>query len=201
MIKEYLNFNCSVDCEYSSFCCQVPTEVIRHNDSQIDILIFGMGPGREEEREKRCFIGRSGKYMRSIIKYLWDHPTVGLFNLAISNNVRFRPVDEYDKDREPTKEEINRCIIHLKRDILALNPKVIVPVGKNASNTLLDLKNAPMSNIRGVSYELEIDGMRRIIVPTWHPSFLVRQYGKFDPSKNNFHDNQFISDITYAINY
>lgn len=126
MIKTFIDCNCTISCPYSSTCCRVPTEVIRHEGRQgqgIDILIFGMGAGKDEERQKRCFVGRSGKYLRQIIKHIWD--TREVFNLAISNNVRFHPMDANGKDREPTQEEIARCISLLKNDIKLLNPRAI----------------------------------------------------------------------------
>lgn len=197
--KEFIPCNCTnKNCSYFTFCDMLPTEVIRHQNREgIDILIFGQGAGKEESKLKRCFVGRSGKYMRSIIKHLWD--TYGVFNLAISNNVRFHPMDENGKDREPTPAEISRCLPHLLQDIVFLNPKVIMPVGKNAASTFLTIGNSSMTAVRGHIYSPAIFGSLRKVIPTWHPSFLVRQYGKFVPYTNNQHDNEFINDILLAI--
>lgn len=200
MVKTFIDCNCVTLCPYSNTCCKVPTEVIRHEGRQgIDILIFGMGAGKDEEKQKRCFVGRSGKYMRQIIKHIWD--TRKVFNLAISNNVRFHPMDANGKDREPTREEIDRCLPLLIEDIRLLNPLAIVPVGKNATCTFHDFSNQTMTMLRGKSYDIEIPSQEVIInvVPTWHPSFLTRQYGTFKPEENNKFDKEFISDIHKAL--
>jgi DNA polymerase len=206
MRKEFLEFTCTKECPYTSTCCRLPTEVIKHEGREgIDILIFGQGAGKDEAKIGRCFVGRSGKYMRSIIKSLWDNPEVGPFNIALTNNVRFRPEDENGKDRMPTAEEISRCITHLHRDIAQLNPKVIVPVGKNAtlsilntSPTFLNVSIATMISLRGNVFT-NTNGIKRTVIPTWHPSFLCRQYGGFDPTKNNKYDKEFIADILKAL--
>jgi uracil-DNA glycosylase family 4 len=198
MQKTFIDCNCEIACPYSTTCCQVPTEVIMHEGrSGIDIFIFGMGAGKDEEKQKRCFVGRSGKYMRSIIKHIWDQRSV--FNLAISNNVRFHPMDENGKDREPTPIEISRCVRILLNDIANLNPKVIIPVGKNALSTLIDIGSSPMKDLRGHLYEVTLQGREYHVLPTWHPSYLTRQYGKFIPYTMNQHDNEFISDILRAL--
>lgn len=198
MVKSFLEVDCKqVNCPYSLTCCKVPTEVIQHEGRQgTDIFIFGMGAGKDEEKQRRCFVGRSGKYMRSIIKHLWD--TQGVFNLAISNNVRFHPMDENGKDREPTPSEIDRCIVFLLSDILYLKPRAIIPVGKNATSSLLNITTS-MTSLRGNIYTTDIMGHNFNVIPTWHPSYLTRQYGTFNPYTNNQHDNEFIHDILLAL--
>lgn len=205
--KEFIPCNCNKqDCPYFSSCDMTSTEVIRHDGREgIDILIFGMGSGKEESKLKRCFVGRAGKYMRSIIQHMWNQS--GVFNIALSNNVRFHPMDENGKDREPTVEEISRCLPFLEYDIINLQPRAIVPVGRNATSTLQFIGDTAMGKLRGRPFEHSILYSTVIgrmvcstkIVPTWHPSYLCRSYGSFDPSKNNLYDNHFMSDIRLAL--
>ena len=71
IIKEFIEVNCTKECTYQETCCKVSTEVIKHEGrEEIDILIFGCGAGKEESKVRKCFQGRSGKYLRSIIKYM-----------------------------------------------------------------------------------------------------------------------------------
>jgi uracil-DNA glycosylase family 4 len=198
--KQYLEFECTTNCLHNSSCCKVPTEVIRITEyDSIDILIFGQGAGKDEERLRRPFVGRAGKYMRNIIKYLWDNEFCGKFNLALSNNVRFHPTNLEGKDREPTRNEISKCFGHLIQDISLIDPKVIVPVGKNAACSILEWDTAIMSKIRGKTYNRLVNGKDRVIVPTWHPSYLVRNYGSFNTSQNRKLDTEFITDILVAL--
>lgn len=195
MEKKFIPVNCNKHfCPHINTCCQVPTEVIINNKNKgIDIFIFGIGAGKDEEKQQRCFVGVSGKYMRCIIKYIWE--THSFFNLAISNNVRFHPVDSRGKDREPTKDEIELCKTFLIEDIRKLKPKVIIPVGKNAARTFLEYpQDTAMGKMRG-EHIIYLADDKRIIRPTYHPSFLIRQYGSFKPEENNIYDNYFIQDI------
>lgn len=199
MNKTFLPIECNkTNCPHHSYCCRVPTEVNVHEGRNgIDILIFGMGAGKDEERLRRCFVGRAGKYMRAVIKHIWDSSSI--FNLAISNNVRFHPMDELGKDREPTAEEIGFCIEHLIKDINTLNPRVIIPVGRNATRTFLNFpEEATMGKMRG-TYTAKIGEHERIINPTYHPSFLCRNYGSFKPKENNLYDGYFITDILKSL--
>ena len=203
IIKNFIPCNCSkIECQHFNTCDMLPTEVIKHqelNNDKIDILIFGMGSGKTESRLHVPFCGRSGKYMRSIIKHLWD--TNNIFNLAISNNVRCHPMDENKKDREPTPEEISMCISFLIQDIITLDPKVIIPVGRNASRTFLTFsEDTSMGKMRG-THKAFIGGKERIIIPTYHPSFLTRNYGTFKPEDNNLYDRYFITDILEGLGY
>jgi DNA polymerase len=205
MIKEFIQCNCNKkECRYFESCDMLPTEVIRHKEREkIDILVFGQGSGETESKLKKPFVGRAGSYMRHIIKYLWDKGEI--FNIALSNNIRFRPtnlnknppeIKKYITNREPTIEEINRCKIHLLDDINLLQPEYIIPLGKNALKVFMDIDdNILMKNIRGKLYN--INNLR--ILPTYHPSFLLRQYNKFQPEKNNYYDNLFIEDIKQCL--
>jgi len=195
--KEFIEVNCTKECIHQNTCCKVSTEVIRHKEliyDDIDLFIFGMGAGKDEAKQGRCFIGRSGQYMRSIIKHIWDNEK--LFNLAISNNVRCHPQDSNGKDRAPTDAEINTCIEHLNKDLRDLKPKVIIPVGKNAACTYFPSNiGKSMTSIRGIP----VKALDYTFIPTWHPSFLTRSYGKFNPEANNKFDKEFIFDILKAV--
>jgi DNA polymerase len=137
--------------------------------------------------------------MRQIIKHIWD--THGAFNLALTNNARFHPMDNNGKDREPTKEEIERCLPILLSDIYNLNPITIMPVGKNAASTFLAIEGQTMTMIRGGTFTKTIGNRISRVIPTWHPSFLTRQYGTFKPEAKNKFDNEFIQDICKAMDW
>jgi uracil-DNA glycosylase family 4 len=199
--KEFIACNCNKqDCPYFTTCDRLPTEIIRHQDRVgIDILISGMGSGKTESELKIPFCGRSGKYMREVILHLWN--TFGIFNIAMSNNVRFHPIDEFGKDRPPTKEEISRCISLLEVDIDYLQPKIIMPVGKNAINTFKDFEEESVGAIRGRPFLSTKLSTSYNCIGTWHPSFLCRSYGRFDCNAFNLYDNQFIKDIKSAVEF
>jgi DNA polymerase len=145
-------------------------------------MFVGQGAGKDEDISmnprntlRQPFVGKAGAYLRNIIKFLWDNGLV--FNVAISNSVRFHPLDPTGgKDRAPTAEEIGDCIYLLDRDIEAVKPKMLIALGISTSNALVPATaGAAMGKIAGSAHEY--NGVKT--VPLYHPSFLTRNYGKF----------------------
>jgi uracil-DNA glycosylase family 4 len=204
--KDAINVKCIEDhCPHFLNCCKIVTEVVyaRDSDNIIDVMIVGMGAGKDDSEKQRPFTGMSGKYLRSLIKHMWNDK---LFNIALSNTVRCWPsiktltVDKkvIVKDREPTKEEINFCISNLWKDIQYLKPKSIVTVGKSATSSVAQIvTSATMSSIRGKRYTAR----GYDIVATWHPAYLTRIHGVFNAVEKQKEDLEMIEDITTAINF
>lgn len=201
MNKEYISTGCKKDCKLYHTCCHLPTEVVRHKGNKIDVLFCGQGAGKDEERLKRPFVGRAGKYLRNLLMHIWKD--YGKFNIALTNNVRFRPYEikgNKKKNREPTDEEISICKYILLRDIDILNPSVIIPLGKNASQSLIqDSEKLNMTQLRNPTI-VNINGIDRSICPTYHPSFLCRKYNELKKDNINMNYNkQVINDIINSL--
>jgi uracil-DNA glycosylase family 4 len=193
---------CSKPCLYQNTCIKLPAEVVKHKDREgIDIFIFGIGSGAQEEKLGHPFCGPSGSYMRSIILHLWKDPKVGSFNIALDNNVKFHPIDSNGKNRTPTPEEIAQCNEFLVKNIEDLDPKVIFPVGINAACTFIKdiTENTPVGKIRGNRYEVKIGSKTRTLICSYHPSYLLRMYNSFQPEKNREYDVCFITDLLDAL--
>lgn len=212
--KEILSVNNDNICKHCPHlndpCSRVSTvSVYTREDKDIDILIVGQGAGKQEDininvrnTNREPFVGKAGKYLRDMISYLWNEH--GPFNIAMSNNVRCHPVDNTGKDRVPTKEEITRCKHHLYNDIMMLKPKAILCVGKSASSTFLNdiYENVSVSKLRllAKTWTCDDENFFKIGV-TYHPSFLCRQYNRFDPNSKRVYDSRVLSDIKYILNF
>jgi len=176
-------------CKEFAGCCFTATEVVIRDGSRVaegeygnvHLMFVGQGAGKDEDinmnpgnQKRQPFVGKAGFYLRSIIKFLWDGGLI--FNVAISNSVRFHPLDASQKDRAPTQAELDDCIHLLDRDIDLVKPKAIVALGMSTSNALIpETAGAAMGRIAGLSYLYK--GIKT--VPLYHPSFLTRNYGKF----------------------
>jgi len=156
----------------------------------IHLMFVGQGAGKDEDISmnprnalRQPFVGKAGAYLRNIIKFLWDDGLA--FNVAISNSVRFHPLDANGKDRAPTQEELNDCIYLLDRDIDTVKPKALVALGMSTSNALIpETTGAIMGKIAGITYQYK--GIKT--VPLYHPSFLTRNYGRFSADqRGDFH--------------
>lgn len=76
-------------------------------------------------------------------------------------------------ERNFSVEEIEDCRPLLLRQILAVQPRVIVALGTLAAQTLLRSKKT-ISELRGRSYALRLNESEMSIVPTFNPAYLLR---------------------------
>lgn len=201
--KEIIPANCQYKfCPYESTCCKLSTEVCYTKDSEdIDFAIIGMGAGKKEDIgltpiniHRQPFYGLSGNYLRHLIKYIFDQGKQ--FNFILSNIVRFHPIDNLNKDRPPIRAEISRCIHVLIEDLKQYNTKYLIPVGACASTYLLNIpENTKISYIRGRKYY----SSGYSIIPTYHPRYLLSNYGFFNSVSPNPLDRIVMNDILKTI--
>jgi DNA polymerase len=125
------------------------------------LLFVGEGPGAEEDAQGRPFVGRAGQLLTRIITKM------GLKReeVYITNVVKCRP----PKNRAPNGEEIEQCREYLLEQIDLIRPKVIVTLGRVAASFFIS-SNLGMTALRGDFYEFE----QIKVMPTFHPSYLVR---------------------------
>ena len=92
-----------------------------HNAS---LMFIGEGPGFNEDRQGRPFVGAAGQYLDELLH------SIGLNreDVFITNMVKCRPPN----NRDPFPGEINACSRHLDAQIAAIKPTVIVPLGRHA---------------------------------------------------------------------
>jgi DNA polymerase len=126
------------------------------------LMFIGEGPGADEDLQGRPFVGRAGQLLTRMIQ------AMGLRreDVYITNIVKCRPPG----NRDPEPLEIETCFPFLERQIGAISPEVIVALGRVSAGTLLGTK-APLSRLRGRFHDR--GGIP--IMPTYHPSFLLRQ--------------------------
>ena len=86
----------------------------------------------------------------------------------ITNIVKCRPPN----NRNPHKEEMDSCKDYLLRQIELIRPKVIVTLGKVAASFFIQT-SLSMTALRGDFYEFQ--GIK--VMPTFHPSYLIRNEG------------------------
>ncbi|RCW51488.1 MULTISPECIES: uracil-DNA glycosylase [unclassified Halanaerobium] len=125
------------------------------------IMLIGEGPGANEDRLGRPFVGRAGKLMNEILEAV----NLKREDIYITNIVKCRPPG----NRVPTKEEFESCVSILMAEINLIEPKVIVPLGSTALKFLID-PDASITKLRGKW----IQRGEYFILPTFHPAYLLR---------------------------
>ena len=135
-----------------------------------EVLFIGEGPGAEEDRTGRPFVGAAGKYLDTWL------PPIGLTRnqCFIANCVKCRP----PQNREPHPDEIGACLPYLARQITILKPRVICCLGRIAAQTVLRT-TASLGELRGRIHQLPrelqpLDAAAIPVVVTYHPSAVLR---------------------------
>ena len=137
--------------------------VFGEGDVDAKVFFVGEGPGEEEDRTGRPFVGRSGK--------LLDKMIVGMGlsreRVFIANIVKCRPPG----NRVPGTDEVTTCTPYLERQLEIVRPRVIVTLGHPAAKYMLGCKET-MGRLRGHWHSWR--GIK--LMPTFHPSYVLRVY-------------------------
>ena len=128
---------------------------------QAELMFIGEGPGAQEDIQGIPFVGDAGQLLTKIIQSMGFSRD----DVYIANIVKCRP----PQNRDPEPDEVASCEPFLKKQIASINPRMIVTLGKYASQTILHTSTA-ITRLRGQwgSYQ----GIP--VMPTYHPAYLLR---------------------------
>ena len=130
------------------------------------IMIIGEGPGANEDKEGKPFVGRAGKLLDKMLEAI----KLNRKNVYISNVVNFRP----PMNRKPTDEEIKRYLPFLVKHIELVSPKILLLLGSTALNALIG-NEVVISKARGKWVSKKIGNANPEVIASFHPAFLMRQ--------------------------
>ncbi|HET7009797.1 MAG TPA: uracil-DNA glycosylase [Anaerolineales bacterium] len=126
-----------------------------------EILFIGEGPGFHENEQGRPFVGAAGHFLEELLA------SIGLKReqVFITNIVKCRP----PANRDPLPEETEACSKYLERQIAAINPKVIVTLGRHSMARFFP--NARIGSLHGQGRL--VNG--RMVVAMYHPAAALHQ--------------------------
>jgi uracil-DNA glycosylase len=142
-----------------------------------ELMFVGEGPGRDEDIQGRPFVGRAGQLLTKIIeamKYKREE-------VYITNVVKCRPPE----NRTPLPAEVEACGPYLLRQVELIAPRIIVTLGKTATDFFVPGRSS-MGEKRG---RLAKYGSIEVM-PTYHPSYLVRNEGNKELKRQVWDDMQ-----------
>lgn len=126
------------------------------------LMFIGEGPGEQEDRSGRPFVGAAGQLLDQLmLKAGLARPDV-----FITNIVKCRPPG----NRDPLPDEVAACRPYLDAQMALLNAPLIGLLGRWATHSLLSPKLL-MSQAHGVPCERQ----GTIFVPLYHPAAALRQ--------------------------
>jgi len=145
-------------CKLREGCKQV---VMGEGSLDNKIMFIGEGPGANEDKIGRPFVGKAGKLLDKILHSV----NINREEVYISNIIKCRPPN----NRTPSISEAKACMPILKSEIELIDPKVIVTLGSTALKYLVDPEMS-ITKKRGQW----IKRGNYYILPTFHPAYLLR---------------------------
>lgn len=130
-------------------------------DSNTSIMFIGEGPGFHENEQGLPFVGAAGKFLDELL----EEAGLSREEVFITNVVKCRPPG----NRDPQNEELDACKPYLDRQIAAINPDVIVTLGRISMSYFV--ANGKISSIHGKQFWSN----GRLIVPMYHPAAALHQ--------------------------
>jgi DNA polymerase len=141
-------------------CGFEPCETATHpvpgeGNPEAAVMLVGEAPGAREDAEGRPFVGRAGQLLDELLA----EAGIARDDVYITNVLKHRP----PRNRDPRKAEVAHELPWLEAQVAAINPSLIVALGRHALDAL-----APGHKITADhGTVIELDGRR--LYPTFHP--------------------------------
>ena len=138
-------------------------------DPEAALMFVGEAPGEDEDRRGEPFVGRAGQRLNEWLRAL----QLDRSDVYITNVLKCRPPG----NRDPEPEEVGKCSPFLRAQIRAIQPRVLVALGRFAGSLLLGGGERTLRSMRGRAwtYEEAQAGLQIPVIVTYHPSYVLRQ--------------------------
>ena len=150
------------NCELGKGCIQ---KVPGQGDAHAPLMLIGEGPGEQEDRHGLAFVGPAGQLLTRMLAAI----NLPRDRVYICNVVKCRP----PHNRQPSPEEIQACIGHLRAQTALVKPRVLLLLGATAVSAVLGPQYR-ITRCHGQWFERK--GVW--IIATYHPSALLRDASK-----------------------
>jgi uracil-DNA glycosylase family 4 len=157
-----------------SACTLCPLHVQRtkavpgEGNPETEVVFIGEGPGYNEDREGRPFVGQAGGLLNELLgKIGWRRADV-----FITNVVKCRPPG----NRDPEPSEIATCAPYLKRQLQVLDPAVIVTLGRHSLGTFMPGARISQSHGTAHATDPETGAANATTYAMYHPAAALRQH-------------------------
>lgn len=121
-----------------------------------DLVFIGEAPGKNEDLKGIPFVGAAGRFLNEMLE------SIGLErqDIYITNIVKYRPPN----NRDPLPEEKEAFLPYLVQQLKAINPKVIVTLGRHSMDVLLP--GLKISQVHGKPMLVR----DHVYLPLFHPA-------------------------------
>ena len=135
-------------------------------DPATEVVFVGEGPGFNEDQQGRPFVGRAGDLLVRLLGSIgWRRDQV-----FITNIVKCRPPG----NRDPEPDEVAACAPYLRRQLEALDPAVIVTLGRHSMGRFMP--GARISQAHGTvrPADPETGANAALVFAMYHPAAALR---------------------------
>lgn len=161
-------------CALRSTCLNV---VPGEGNVEAEIMFIGEGPGENEDKLGRPFVGAAGKFLDEMIGLIGMKRE----DVFIANIVKCRPPG----NRDPLPEEAEACWPWLIAQIKIIQPKLIVTLGRHAMERFLP--NQKISQMHGTALRRDIPGIgKQVFYALYHPAAALYQGNLRETLKADF---------------
>ncbi len=136
------------------------------------VMFIGEGPGFHEDKQGRPFVGPAGQFLEELLASI----NLKRADVFITNVVKCRPPG----NRDPLPAEIDACNGYLDRQIAAIDPQVIVTLGRFSMAKFFG--GEKISAIHGRARKM--DG--RICIAMYHPAAGLHQQSLKESIRSDF---------------
>jgi len=144
------------------------------------IFLVAQAPGEKEDREGRMFIGPSGK----VLDELLSEAGVAREEIYMTNLIKCT----LPKNRRPKTAEIERCAPYLEKELEAVDPEVVAPMGRHAVNYILKKYglDVPSKEAFGERCGTLLWTGEKKVLPLYHPAAMLHGPSLEDKMKNDY---------------
>jgi DNA polymerase len=150
------------DCQRCGLCEGRTRTVPGEGAPEAELLFIGEGPGADEDRQGRPFVGAAGQLLNRMIAGMGFTRE----EVFIANVVKCRPPG----NRNPEADEAAACRAFLDEQIRIIKPKVICTLGNIPLRALSGNDRLGITRARGKPFNYH----GTTVIPTFHPSYLLR---------------------------
>ncbi|MEU9173666.1 UdgX family uracil-DNA binding protein [Streptomyces sp. NPDC048420] len=164
----------AADCHGCPLHRDATQTVFGTGDPHARVMLVGEQPGDQEDRQGKPFVGPAGKLLDRALAEAGIEPADTYVTNAVKH-FKFTQAEPRKRriHKAPTLREMTACGPWLAKELEIVEPELIVVLGATAGKALLG-SSFRVTQVRGSVLEEEIHGRRERLVPTVHPSAVLR---------------------------
>jgi len=135
--------------------------------AETEVVFVGEGPGLNEDRQGRPFVGAAGSFLTELLGTVgW-----GRSDVFITNVVKCRPPE----NRDPEPDEVAACAGHLRRQLAVIDPALVVTLGRHSLGSFLP--GARIGQVHGTARPAATDLLppESTVFAMYHPAAALHQ--------------------------